>query len=362
MSFTANLSLPYIAPAQAQKHITHNEALKLLDALVHICVEGVINSLPANPAEGNCFIINAEENLPLASYNGHIVQYIDSAWVYFSPSSGWVAWQKDMQQILVYTNAAWLPLRQSDTAPFKHIGINTQPDSLHSLSVKGSRTLLDADTQGHRLKINKAETSETASLVFQNQYIGHAELGLTGDNKLHVKVSDDGQSYVTAMTVLPHDGCVQVHNGVRFQDSTSTLKHYEEGEWSPTLFGLQAVGALTYSAHHGEYTRIGRYVHASCRILWSSLGGAAGKVRIAGLPYQVKSGHHNRAAISISWYNSLNLDNGVTFIGGYADPNSTDIALWGADTPTHDSNNLLDVDNLTESGEIYLSLDYITGD
>ena len=34
-----NLSLPYLAPAQAQKHVTHNEALGLLDAVVQLAVQ-----------------------------------------------------------------------------------------------------------------------------------------------------------------------------------------------------------------------------------------------------------------------------------------------------------------------------------
>ena len=33
---SANLSLPFLMPAQAQKHVTHNEALQVLDALVQL--------------------------------------------------------------------------------------------------------------------------------------------------------------------------------------------------------------------------------------------------------------------------------------------------------------------------------------
>lgn len=38
MSVTQRLQLPYIAASQAQKHVTHNEALVLLDALVQLAV------------------------------------------------------------------------------------------------------------------------------------------------------------------------------------------------------------------------------------------------------------------------------------------------------------------------------------
>lgn len=32
MDSSPNLQLPYIMPSQAQKHVTHNEALRTLDA------------------------------------------------------------------------------------------------------------------------------------------------------------------------------------------------------------------------------------------------------------------------------------------------------------------------------------------
>jgi hypothetical protein len=33
---STHLALPYIVPAQAQKHVTHNEALYILDAIVQL--------------------------------------------------------------------------------------------------------------------------------------------------------------------------------------------------------------------------------------------------------------------------------------------------------------------------------------
>jgi hypothetical protein len=34
MDQTENLKIPYILPSQAQKHVTHNEAIKAIDAIV----------------------------------------------------------------------------------------------------------------------------------------------------------------------------------------------------------------------------------------------------------------------------------------------------------------------------------------
>lgn len=43
---TPRLALPYLMPAQAQKHVTHNEALRMLDALVQLRLEGFDATTP----------------------------------------------------------------------------------------------------------------------------------------------------------------------------------------------------------------------------------------------------------------------------------------------------------------------------
>jgi uncharacterized ferritin-like protein (DUF455 family) len=47
---SARLSLPYLLPAQAQKHVTHNEALARLDLLVQLVLEAVgVDTPPVGP-------------------------------------------------------------------------------------------------------------------------------------------------------------------------------------------------------------------------------------------------------------------------------------------------------------------------
>ena len=54
------LSLPYILPAQAQKHVTHNEALRQLDVIVQLAVTARNLSVPpATPVQGDRYIVAA---------------------------------------------------------------------------------------------------------------------------------------------------------------------------------------------------------------------------------------------------------------------------------------------------------------
>ena len=56
MSETTRLSLPLILAAQAQKHVTHNEALAELDVLVHLALASrTVLTPPPAPAEGDAY-------------------------------------------------------------------------------------------------------------------------------------------------------------------------------------------------------------------------------------------------------------------------------------------------------------------
>ena len=59
---TPHLGLPLIAASQAQKHVTHNEALGLLDALVQLaCLDKDLTAPPPSPAEGDRYLVVAAE-------------------------------------------------------------------------------------------------------------------------------------------------------------------------------------------------------------------------------------------------------------------------------------------------------------
>ena len=55
---TTHLKLPYLAAAQAQKHVTHNEALRLLDGLVQLSVlDRDLTAPPGSPVDGDRYVV-----------------------------------------------------------------------------------------------------------------------------------------------------------------------------------------------------------------------------------------------------------------------------------------------------------------
>ena len=60
---TTHLLLPYILAAQAQKHVTHNEALRLLDGLVQLSVlDRDLTAPPGSPADGDRYIVGSRRD------------------------------------------------------------------------------------------------------------------------------------------------------------------------------------------------------------------------------------------------------------------------------------------------------------
>ena len=57
---SSNLTLPYLAPGQAQKHVTVNEAIRRLDAILQLsAVSATLASQPASPADGAVYVLPA---------------------------------------------------------------------------------------------------------------------------------------------------------------------------------------------------------------------------------------------------------------------------------------------------------------
>jgi hypothetical protein len=105
---SAHLALPFLAPSQAQKHVTHNAALLRLDALVNIGVEGVAATTPpGSPAEGERHLLGTGATGAWAGEDGTLAVFSDGAWWFATPAVGWVVFDKATDALLVRKAAGW---------------------------------------------------------------------------------------------------------------------------------------------------------------------------------------------------------------------------------------------------------------
>ncbi|WP_245238665.1 DUF2793 domain-containing protein [Methylobacterium platani] len=208
---TANLALPLLQAAQAQKHVTHNEALVALDTLVQLAVlDKDALAPPASPAEGDRYLIaGAAPTGAWAGWAGRVVRYQDGAWRSFVPRPGWLAFVADEADLYTYTGVAWASFRSTLTAlqNLARLGIGTTADAANPFAAKLNKALWTALTTAEggtgdlRYTLNKQAPGNTLSLLMQSGFSGRAEIGLTGDDDLRLKVSADGSTWREALRV-----------------------------------------------------------------------------------------------------------------------------------------------------------------
>jgi hypothetical protein len=105
---STHLLLPYLLAAQAQKHVTVNEALRLLDGLVQLAVlDRHLTAPPASPADGARYIVASGATGAWAGWDLNVAYHVDGAWMRLVPRPGWQAWVLDEASFLAWNGSAW---------------------------------------------------------------------------------------------------------------------------------------------------------------------------------------------------------------------------------------------------------------
>jgi hypothetical protein len=109
MADTTLLELPLIAASQAQKHVTHNEALLRLDALVALSViDRDLAAPPVSPADGERYLVAAGASGDWVDQDDRIAVFQAGAWIFLVPREGWTAWIEDEGRHIAYHAGAWM--------------------------------------------------------------------------------------------------------------------------------------------------------------------------------------------------------------------------------------------------------------
>jgi hypothetical protein len=209
---TPNLALPWLMPAQAQKHVTVNEALGRLDALVQTSVESrTTTAQPATPLDGEAYILPASPTGDdwSALSQGALSYFQDGAWHEVPARAGLLVHVRDEGAMVVFDGSAWVSLATLITAlsNLTELGVGTAPDASNPFAAKLNSALWTALTTGEggsgdlRFTLNKEAAGNTGSFLFQTGWSGRAEFGLTGSDDFAVKLSSDGSSFAQVLTV-----------------------------------------------------------------------------------------------------------------------------------------------------------------
>lgn len=207
MSASTFLGLPFLEPAQAQKHVTVNDAFRRLDAVVNISVLARnLATPPDTPAEGDRYIVASGASGAWLGRDAQLAALLDGAWEFFQPQIGWMVYVRADGARYQFDGQAWV----AETAGFAtflksgaggSVGVNATADTTNRLSVRSSAVLFDTETGDSRVKVNKSSTAATASHLFQDNYSARAEFGLIGNDNVSLKVSPNGSTWTVSLTV-----------------------------------------------------------------------------------------------------------------------------------------------------------------
>ncbi|HXF90175.1 MAG TPA: DUF2793 domain-containing protein [Xanthobacteraceae bacterium] len=259
MPDTPHLGLPLIEAAQAQKHVTHNEALVRLDTLVQLAVlSRSLTAPPAAPAEGDRYIVKATGSGAFAGKDNQLAQFSNGGWLFYPPKVGWLAFIADEGVLVAWDGSAWVSAVSSagDISELQNLlrlGVGTVADATNPFSAKLNNALWVARTVGEggdgnlRYKLSKEGAANTLSILYQDNFSGRAEIGLCGDDDFHFKVSPDGSSWIDALVLDKATGSARLNAGLHLSGDISPAQiTADQNDYSPS--GLAAASVLRLSS------------------------------------------------------------------------------------------------------------------
>lgn len=105
---TNRCGLPLLQPAQAQKHVTVNESLMRLDALVNLVLQSrFVSAPPATAGEGQSWGVPVDAVNEWAGQGGKIAIFANNGWVFAGCSLGMRAYIVDEGAQAIHDGSDW---------------------------------------------------------------------------------------------------------------------------------------------------------------------------------------------------------------------------------------------------------------
>jgi hypothetical protein len=104
---SARFDFPFLQPGQAQKELFHNEALALIDAVLHPVVEETLASPPLNPSPGQCWIVAEGGTGMWSGRENQLAAWTDGGWRFVRPATGMTVWDAATALPRQWDGAAW---------------------------------------------------------------------------------------------------------------------------------------------------------------------------------------------------------------------------------------------------------------
>lgn len=233
------LALPFIQAAQAQKHVTHNEAIRALDLLVQLSFEDdTLSAPPAAPSTGACYIVASSASGAWSGQDGQVAVWLDGAWQFHTPQAGWHGIVVPRNAMVVHDGSTWTTLPAGDVQNAQVLGLGMAADTSYPFAAKLNAALwtalyaADGGTGDLIQTLNKESAADDAGVVLQSNFQTRALLGLFGDNRLRLSVTTDGVTFADGLSIDPASGIADLPTLPRFAAHTNFDNYIGVGTWT----------------------------------------------------------------------------------------------------------------------------------
>lgn len=330
MTDTPHLGLPLIEAAQAQKHVTHNEAIHLIDALVQMAVKDRdLTAPPGSPVEGDRYLPASGATGAWASWDLNIALFTDGDWTKIVPKKGFLLFVEDEGVLLVWNGAAWVDPAASggylsvvgETNIASAATCNIGGSATTKVQITGTTTITSFGTVANQLRLVRFAQALTLTYNASTLILpGAANITTAAGDNCIVTSDASGnwrvRSYVRAsgFPILPalpssttdnalprHDGAAGnlQTSGVTVDDNNTMtvpggVRSYlitlaDDTATSITLPTISAILAVVSNASGVPFPRHLVFAHVNTTAVIESLGSGAGATSVD-LSTGVKSG------------------------------------------------------------------------
>jgi hypothetical protein len=325
---TTHLLLPYILAAQAQKHVTHNEALRRLDGLVQLSVlDRDLTAPPPSPADGDRYIVASGATGDWAGWDLNVALWTDGAWLRLPPRTGWRAWVEDEGLLLVYDGSGWVGTTPASLQNLALLGLGTTADASNPFSAKlnaalwTAKTVAEGGTGDLFYTMNKEAAGDGLGLTLQTGFVTKALLGLFGSDNFRLAVSADGSSFFDGLIVDNTNGIIDQPQLPRFKGYTNFDNYVPLTTWTKIAINnteYNDQGAFDAANNRFVAPVAGTYLLGASllyKVNASTTARMNGRLVLNGTA-EIKGGKGENSATHVSLATTLTLQNLVPLVAG----------------------------------------------
>ena len=160
--------------------------------------------------------------------------------------------------------------------------------------------------------------------------------------------------------ILGSTGTSQLGTGLKFtavSAETDALDYYEEGNWTPVIAGSSTAGTYQLATAQGKYTRIGRAVHLTARIIFagSISAGGSGDLYITGVPFAKGSDSEPMGSVTTK---NVDLTAGAISLNVAFLTSGSTSTLYLSETIDNAATNNVGISAVAASDQIKISITY----